>query len=709
MRVALVGCGRVARWHVNALQDIADSKLIAVCDQDKYRAQKIAELAGEAKAYADMATMLAQEHLDVVHVLTPPTAHTEVAIQAMNAACHVLVEKPMAVSLKEADLMISTAQERGVKLCVDHNYLFKPAVAKARALIASGKIGQVVYVNSYYGLSGEGDAYSGKGGHSHWAWRLPGGVFTNFLPHLIYLELAFLHEITGIAGVTVTRSDETAVSVQNLHVLLEGKAASGSMTVSMSVKPYAKFVDIYGTQGIIHADLVREVCTIHKPHAFPQMLSKAVFNLEDSVQLAAGTVANTSKVVLGRLKSMPGLAELIEEFYTSIQNDQDSPVPGEEGRKVTQIMETIWAKAPALSASTPMDPVVHVTNEPQTSAERAVLKQGGIPGRVLVTGGTGFLGHHLILALARCGAEVTTLVRDPGNVAPRVADQAKLIVGDLRDPDAVEAAMQGIEVVYHCAAITSNAASWREHYEVNVQGTEAVFKAALKAGVKQVIYTSSVVIYGLEPPRNGGAIHESAPYDAETDRWAHYIRSKAAADKLAFELWREQSLPVTVLRLGILFGPAGGQLPGRGIFQLGALRFLAGTGHNRLPYTYVGNAVDCMLLATLCPAAIGQAYNVVDEPQISMREMSIKRKELAGEKVRLVALPTAMLSAVARLFEAKHNRNNAAIPPSFSSYVIHSAYRDVVYDTTKAQQQLGWKSEVSLDEALRRSIEAYAG
>jgi nucleoside-diphosphate-sugar epimerase/predicted dehydrogenase len=656
-----------------------------------------------------MATLLAQEHPDVVHVLTPPTTHTELAIQAMNAGSHVLVEKPMTVSLAEADQMIATARERGVKLCVDHNYLFKPAIVKTKTLVDSGKIGQVVYVNSYYGLSGEGDAYSGKGGHFHWAWRLPGGVFTNFLPHLVYLELAFLPQITGVAGVTVTRSDETAVSVQNLHVLLEGAAASGSMTVSMSVKPYAKFVDIYGTQGIIHADLVREVCTIHHPHAFPQMLSKAVFNLEDSVQLAAGTVANTSKVVLGRLKSMPGLAELIESFYTSILTNQDSPVPGEAGRKVTAIMETIWAKAPALSAAAPTIPVVHVTQGPQTNAERAVLKQGGIPGRVLVTGGTGFLGHHLVLALARCGAEVAALVRDPGNVAPRVADQAQLIVGDLRDPDAVEAAMQGVEVVYHCAAITSNAVSWREHYEVNVQGTETVFKAALKAGVKRVIYTSSVVVYGLEPPRNGGTIHESAPYDAETDQWAHYIRSKTAADKLAFELWREQSLPVTVLRLGILYGPGGGRPPGRGMFQLGALRFLAGNGHNRLPYTYVGNAVDCMLLATVCPAAIGQAYNVVDEPQISVREMSIKRQELVGENARLVALPTAMLSAAARFFEAKHNRNHAVVPPSFSSYVIHSAYRDVVYDTTKAQQQLGWKPEVSLDDALRKSIEASTG
>lgn len=111
MRVAIVGCGQISRAHINALQETDGLEIKAVCDLDVWRARDIANLAGSANAYGDLATLLREERPDAVHVLTPPETHADLATQAMEASCHVLVEKPMALSLQQADTraMWSTA------------------------------------------------------------------------------------------------------------------------------------------------------------------------------------------------------------------------------------------------------------------------------------------------------------------------------------------------------------------------------------------------------------------------------------------------------------------------------------------------------------------------------------------------------------------------------------------------------------------------
>ena len=294
MRVAIVGCGQISRVHMSALGDMDGIDVCAVCDRDKWRAQGAAKRAGGASAYVDLATLLRHESPDAVHILTPPHTHAELAIEAMEAGCHALVEKPLALSVEDADSMLRAAQQNEVKLCAGHNYLFKPSVMKARELVTSGAIGRVVHVHSYYGLSGEAGSYSLSGGRSHWAWRLPGGVFTNFLPHLIYLQLAFLPDVSSVAGVAFGWQPDMDEQAAEMTTLIQGTGASGTMIISIRAKPYAKFVDVYGTNGTVHADLVREICTIHPERRLPRMLSKAVFSLEDSLQVATGTMASRS-------------------------------------------------------------------------------------------------------------------------------------------------------------------------------------------------------------------------------------------------------------------------------------------------------------------------------------------------------------------------------------------------------------------------------
>src|SRR5207237_1313726 len=123
------------------------------------------------RAHTNADALIENERPDVVHVLTPPASHARIAIQAARAGCHVLVEKPFALSVDEADAMLAAAHDNSITLVPNHNYLLKPSVLKARRMIAEGTIGEVVFVDSYYGLSAEPASFAGTGG-AHWSYRL---------------------------------------------------------------------------------------------------------------------------------------------------------------------------------------------------------------------------------------------------------------------------------------------------------------------------------------------------------------------------------------------------------------------------------------------------------------------------------------------------------------------------------------------------------
>jgi nucleoside-diphosphate-sugar epimerase len=367
-----------------------------------------------------------------------------------------------------------------------------------------------------------------------------------------------------------------------------------------------------------------------------------------------------------------------------------------------EVLEKVWDSSPAVSSLIAAPASPSVPAGPKNDAELAVTR-AGMPGKVLVTGATGYLGHRLVAALSRCGADVVALVREENRVSQDLERQATIVRGDIRDPASIEAAMQDVAVVYHCAAITRNAVPWTAHQETNILGTKVVLEEALKAHVQRVIHVSSVIVYGLKRPRNNQPVQESAPYAQNANRWAYYMRSKIEADKLALSYWQEQGLPVTVVRPGILYGP-GGKTIGGGASHLGPVRLFIGSGRNRLPYVYVDNAIELLLLAAISPEAVGQVYNAVDEPQVRVRDVAARRREMTGEQSSLVPVPPFLFSSLARLLELRASLSDSETPPKLSRFVVRSACRDMVYDTTNAREQVGWQPEVSLEEGLHRAL-----
>lgn len=152
MRVGILGCGGVSRVHVKSLIQTGKCRVVSVCDLNKDRAVALANEYGIPRFYTDFSSMLRKEKLDIVHVLTPPQVHAPQSIEAMSAGCHVQVEKPMCMTVTEADQMIEASRHNDVKLGVIHSYLFTPAIKEALNAVKKGELGDLLRVDTLVSL-----------------------------------------------------------------------------------------------------------------------------------------------------------------------------------------------------------------------------------------------------------------------------------------------------------------------------------------------------------------------------------------------------------------------------------------------------------------------------------------------------------------------------------------------------------------------------
>jgi predicted dehydrogenase len=318
------------------------AKIIGICDIDEVKARETSRRFGIEKCYTDPATMLAECNLDVVHAVTPPASHAPLAIQAMEAGCHVLVEKPMALSAEEADQMISVARRTGRKLCVDHNHLFDPIVLQAKDYLSAGALGRLVGFDFFQGFGLRFDQSAGSTPQERWFSSLPYGAVQDLAPH----SLAFLLDFIGVPqtfSVSAKASGQPCPSpFDEVRMLAEGKEILGSCTISLNTQPYLERLTLYGSEMTLEANLnSMTLIKRNKERRLPKPIRRVLPNLEESFQLLSSTAMNTGKYLLGKIAAYPGVGELIRRFYQSIESGGESPVTVAQGREVVRLMDIV--------------------------------------------------------------------------------------------------------------------------------------------------------------------------------------------------------------------------------------------------------------------------------------------------------------------------------------------------------------------------------
>ncbi len=337
LRVGIIGCGEVAQWgHIPSVLKIGNAKIAAVCDRNEELARRVAGKFNIDTYYADFSEMLGKEALDIVDICTPPRTHATLSIQAMEAGCHVLVEKPMTLSLNEADEMVAASKANRVKLCVVHSMLFEPVVTKARTMVREGSLGELTGIDIKMSWAKDSDGILNK---DHWYHNLPGGAFGEILPHPIYIAQAFLGGLEPVAVHARKLGSYDWVAADELRVILQGEKAIATVTSSLNWPKDTQIVDIFGTKVNLHIDLRNSVLVRHGPSWRMAFANALLANLSESSQQIAGAISRALKVISGRHYS--GHYTLIRRFIESVEDDTESPVTAEEAREVVRVYEKI--------------------------------------------------------------------------------------------------------------------------------------------------------------------------------------------------------------------------------------------------------------------------------------------------------------------------------------------------------------------------------
>ncbi len=170
IKVGIVGVGRIATLNVMGYKDHPDAQIYAVCSRSPEKGRKAAEEWGATKVYTDYEEMLKDPDIDMIELLTPHNLHCEMTVKACRAGKHVSVQKPMALNLRECDLMIEAAKEAGVKLKVYENFMFYPPYVKAKQLILEGVIGEPITMR--YKMNAGKQTLGWEVDLDTWKWRM---------------------------------------------------------------------------------------------------------------------------------------------------------------------------------------------------------------------------------------------------------------------------------------------------------------------------------------------------------------------------------------------------------------------------------------------------------------------------------------------------------------------------------------------------------
>lgn len=342
-RVALIGAGRIAAVHLGFARQTPNTRIVGVCDADRQRAESFARTRNVDAAFTDVDEMMRRTEPNIVHVVTPPATHALLAIAAMRRGANVLVEKPMAMTVTEAQHMREVAIQHGRRICVDHNRLFDPVILRARRLLESGALGEIVSVEAHQGVNLVEEAGAASGGSKHWSVADRFAPLYNLGPHPLYLVDHFLGPFDQIDVRGQTGSEEDSM-LREIRILLSGRKGFATVAFSMGAQPYLNHLTLYGTRATLRANLNTMTLIVERVRRLPKLVAKLSANLEPAGQMVAATVHNALAVALRRMKLYPGIGENIRRFYRSLDEGDPPPVSVESGIAVVRLLNEIQAR-----------------------------------------------------------------------------------------------------------------------------------------------------------------------------------------------------------------------------------------------------------------------------------------------------------------------------------------------------------------------------
>jgi nucleoside-diphosphate-sugar epimerase len=307
---------------------------------------------------------------------------------------------------------------------------------------------------------------------------------------------------------------------------------------------------------------------------------------------------------------------------------------------------------------------------------------------ILVTGGTGHVGRHLVDALVKNGENVRVFAKD----TKYERNDVDFVCGDLLDEDIVMKAVHGADVIYHLAAIVDYVpAPDKLMYDVNVVGTQNMLK---HSNAKKFVYLSSTSVYGKR--------HENpANENTRLNPSSYYGKTKVIAEKMVLEKGGVS------IRSPVIYGPGfnEGFYTIIGQIQKGTMRII-GNGKNRMQWIHVSDLIDALLLAKE-KGKNGEVYLIAGKEVMTQEELLGLVAECLGvqKPVKHVSTNAAYALAYYKMFSAKLMRKKPKLIPGHISSIV----ADRTFDTSKAKSELGFEAKVDYKQGIMEMVGEFKG
>lgn len=328
LNFAIVGCGFIARKHAKAIQEVKNAKLVAVSDKLSEAMEPYVKEFGVA-AYEDFDEMLRREDVDVVCICTPTGLHAPLAIKVANAKKHIILEKPIAMTLEESDEIIGACKKNAVKLSIVHPNRFRPVVMELRKILDENLLGKISHANALVNWNRNQEYYDQA------PWRgtkeLDGGALMNQAIHNLDLLLWFMGQPESIFSMEATRFRNIEAEDVSTGLIRFKSGALGVVEASTTVygQNFEESITLFGERGTVK---IGGKNAIHFEHLEIEGVPQ-----KEIIQLKERIIEDPWGI--------PGHQSIIDNMVKAIKEDRVPAVSGEEGRKSLELVLSFYESA----------------------------------------------------------------------------------------------------------------------------------------------------------------------------------------------------------------------------------------------------------------------------------------------------------------------------------------------------------------------------
>jgi predicted dehydrogenase len=346
LRVALLGAGNIASAHLAAIRQLNGIEIVGVTDLNFERAVAVQKKEGIGKAYPDTDSMLRDCKPQIVHVLLPPTAHCEAAIQCLEAGCHVFVEKPFCVTVEECQRVRDLAKRLGLKVGVNHNLAFMPGMMRLIEEIRDLRLGAVEHVTVMYTIPMPGLA---KSPATQWMFGESGRIMLELGPHPVSIVCRLLGAVksasTAVGGEITLLNKTRFFSTWMSSMVCERGTAS--LVLSTGGGYSSGSVQVIGQDGTAFVDLSHNTIRVSEKNRYIRA-ADLVDGVSNGVSVAGQSLRHflaygVGATGLGKPYALQetSVKNSLENFYNAVRNGHAPTVGADEGTEVIEACSMI--------------------------------------------------------------------------------------------------------------------------------------------------------------------------------------------------------------------------------------------------------------------------------------------------------------------------------------------------------------------------------